>query len=77
MFCISNTPSKPFTGPLALNEKLSGGKRLFENQLKGPEGIWYHGGVLYASIHGGHVIKIVDNQIIPVVKFGKLCGKYV
>ncbi|XP_050438846.1 adipocyte plasma membrane-associated protein Hemomucin-like [Adelges cooleyi] len=69
----SNAPAKPLTGPLALNEKLSGGKRLFENELKGPEGLWYHEGALYASIHGGHVIKIVDDKIIPVVKFGKLC----
>lgn len=70
----SNTPEKPFTGSLALNEKLSGASKLFENQIKGPEGLLYHGKTLYTTLHYGHVVKIVDDEIIPVVKFGKVCG---
>ncbi|XP_050527164.1 adipocyte plasma membrane-associated protein Hemomucin isoform X2 [Daktulosphaira vitifoliae] len=69
----SVVPAKPLTGSLALNEKLSGAKKLFENQLKGPEGLAYHEGFLYTTIHGGHVVKIYDDKIIPVMKFGKLC----
>lgn len=70
----SIVPQKPLTGPLILNNKLFGAYKIFEDELKGPEGLLYYNGVLYTTIYGGHVVKIVDNQIIPVVKFGKECG---
>lgn len=73
----SVAPQRPLTGPLALNEKLSGISKLFEDKLKGPEGVLYHNNTLYLSLHYGHVVKVVDNQLIPVVKFGKLCGRYI
>lgn len=59
-----------------MNEKLSGASKLFEDQIKGPEGLLYHGNTLYTTLHFGHVVKIVDNEIVPVVKFGKVCGVY-
>jgi len=71
----SVTPQRPLTGALALNEKLSGVSKLFEGQIVGPEGLLYHNNTLYTTLHYGHVIKIVDNEIVPVVKFGKVCGK--
>jgi len=71
----SVTPQRPFTGPLALNEKLSGISKLFEDQIVGPEGLLYHNNTLYTTLHYGHVVKIVNNEIVPVVKFGKVCGK--
>jgi strictosidine synthase len=70
----SNVPEKALIGPLALNEKLSGASKLFENQIKGPEGLIYYNNTLYSTIHLGNVIKIVDDQIIPIAKFGKPCG---
>ncbi|KAF0741436.1 adipocyte plasma membrane-associated protein-like isoform X2 [Aphis craccivora] len=67
------TPQKPLTGPLALNDKLSGISKLFEDQIVGPEGLLYHNNTLYTTLHYGHVVKIVNNEIVPVVKFGKVC----
>ncbi|XP_026816428.1 adipocyte plasma membrane-associated protein-like [Rhopalosiphum maidis] len=69
----SVTPPRPFTGPLALNDKLSGISKLFEDQIVGPEGLLYHNNTLYTTLHYGHVVKIVNNEIVPVVKFGKVC----
>lgn len=76
MICISYSlvPEKPSTGPLALNEKLAGVSKLFENQIKGPEGLLYYNNTFYSTIHLGHVIKIVGDQFIPIAKFGKDCG---
>lgn len=71
----SVTPKRPLTGPSALNEKLSGISKLFEDQIVGPEGLLYHNNTLYTTLHNGHVVKIVDNEIVPVVKFGKACDK--
>ena len=62
-------------GPLALNSKLDNAERLFENMIKGPESLVYSDGTLYTGLHGGLVVKIVNNAIIPFVKFGKQCGK--
>ncbi|KAL5237931.1 hypothetical protein ACI65C_005341 [Semiaphis heraclei] len=69
----SVTPQRPLTGPLALNEKLSGVSKLFEGQILGPEGLLYYNNTLYTTLHYGHVVKIVDNEIVPVAKFGKVC----
>lgn len=66
-------PVKKLEGPLALNSKLDNAERLFENMIKGPESIVYSDGTLYTSLHGGLVVKIVNNAIIPFVKFGKQC----
>ncbi|XP_022178955.1 adipocyte plasma membrane-associated protein-like [Myzus persicae] len=69
----SVTQQRPFTGPLALNEKLSGISKLFEGKIVGPEGLLFYNNTLYTTLHYGHVVKIVDNEIVPVVKFGKVC----
>ncbi|VVC29780.1 Hypothetical protein CINCED_3A009369 [Cinara cedri] len=66
-------PQRSLIGPLQLNQKLFGISKLYENQIKGPEGLLYHNNTLYLTLHYGHVVKIVDNQIVPVVKFGKVC----
>lgn len=71
----STTPPRNLEGPLALNSKLNKAERLFENMIKGPESIVQLDGTLYTGLHGGLVVKIVDNALIPFVKFGKQCGK--
>jgi len=48
---------------------------MFENQIKGPEALLYYNNTLYTSLHFGHVVKMVNNQLVPVVKFGKVCSK--
>lgn len=64
----------PYEGSLALNDRLNGAERLFEGEIRGPESLASYDGELYAGIHGGEVVKIVDNKLIPVAKFGKSCG---
>lgn len=67
-------PSLPLTGKLGLNGKLNNAERLFENKLKGPEGLAIYKNELYTGIHGGHIVKIInDNKYVPVIKFGKAC----
>lgn len=61
---------------MTLNEHLAGIFKLFEGKIKGPEGLLYHNKTLYITVHDGYVMKLVDDQLIPVVKFGKSCGRY-
>uniref|UniRef100_A0A1B6I6F1 Strictosidine synthase conserved region domain-containing protein n=1 Tax=Homalodisca liturata TaxID=320908 RepID=A0A1B6I6F1_9HEMI len=67
------TPSRPLEGALAVNNKLNNAERLFEDEIRGPEHLEVHNGVLYTTLDGGYVAKIVADKIIPVVKFGKKC----
>lgn len=76
MIVNSVAPEKSLTESLTLNDELFGISKHFENEIKGPEGLLVHNNILYISIHD-HVVKIVNNQIVPVVKFGKLCGRYI
>lgn len=69
----SEKPTLPFQDALALNSNLNGAERLFENELKGPEAFAIYNGELYTGIHGGHIVKIKNNKIVPVLKFGKAC----
>lgn len=71
----SVTPERPLIGTLELNEKLSGISKLFENKIKGPEGLLYYNNTLYTTLHYGHVVKIENSEVTPVVKFGKVCGR--
>lgn len=48
---------------------------LFENEIKGPEGLAVYKNELYTTLHGGYVAKISKGKLVPVVKFGKKCGK--
>ncbi|XP_071453915.1 adipocyte plasma membrane-associated protein Hemomucin-like [Hetaerina americana] len=68
------TPAMPLQGPLALNGELNKGEHLFEGKIKGPESLAVYKGEIYTGIHGGEIIKIVNDEIVPVVKFGKPCG---
>uniref|UniRef100_A0A1B6MR15 Strictosidine synthase conserved region domain-containing protein n=1 Tax=Graphocephala atropunctata TaxID=36148 RepID=A0A1B6MR15_9HEMI len=67
------TPPLPLEGSLALNNKLNNAEKLFEDEIKGPEHLEVHNGVLYTSLDGGYVVKIISDKIVPVVKFGKKC----
>lgn len=56
-----------------MNEKLSGASKLFEDQIRGPEGLLNYNNTLYTTLHNGHVVKLVDDQIISVAQLGKEC----
>jgi len=66
-------PSVPLEGALAINSKLNGAERMFQDVIHGPEDIQVYNGTLYTTLHGGHVVKIVNNKVHPVAKFGQKC----
>ncbi|XP_011504709.1 PREDICTED: adipocyte plasma membrane-associated protein-like [Ceratosolen solmsi marchali] len=64
---------KKLTDALAINGRLNNAEILFQGHLKGPEAFASYNGELYTGIHGGFIVKVTDNKIIPIVKFGKDC----
>lgn len=65
---------QPLEGALALNSRLNNAERLFEGDIHGPEALEVHNKQLYTSLHGGYVVRIEDDKVKPVVKFGQDCG---
>ena len=63
------------TGNLAVNERLNNAELLFQGQVKGAETFASYNGELYTGVHGGYVVKVTKDKLIPIVKFGKDCGK--
>lgn len=73
--CFSRlTPALPFTGKLALNNKLSHAKPLLKDSILGPESIAIRGDELYTGIIGGNVVRYKNGKMDVVTKFGKDCG---
>lgn len=68
--------TKDFKDGLSFKNQFKNVEKLFENEIHGPESLLYHKGVLYTTLHGGQVVRIVNDKIIPFVKFGKQCGNY-
>ncbi|XP_001605615.1 adipocyte plasma membrane-associated protein [Nasonia vitripennis] len=64
---------KELTGKLAVNDRLNNAELLFEGQVKGAEAFASYNGELYTGVHGGYVVKVTKNKLIPVVKFGEDC----
>ncbi|KOX77025.1 Adipocyte plasma membrane-associated protein [Melipona quadrifasciata] len=46
---------------------------LFSGEIKGPEDFASFNGEIYTGICGGYVVKIEENRIKPIVKFGQKC----
>ena len=67
---------KELTGKLAINEKLNNAEILFKELIKGPENFASYNGDLYTGLFGGYIVKIKENEIVPVMKLGKECGKF-
>ncbi|XP_021947309.1 adipocyte plasma membrane-associated protein isoform X1 [Folsomia candida] len=70
---FSLTPALPFTGKLALNNKLSHAKPLLKDSILGPESIAIRGDELYTGIIGGNVVRYKNGKMDVVTKFGKDC----
>lgn len=57
------------------NLKLREAKRLFEDQIIGPESIANIGDVFFAGTADGRIVKLVGRRILTVARLGKLpCG---
>lgn len=74
IFYGSIPKSLDLTGPLEVNHLLDNGERLFEGRLHGPETLLKRGNEIFASIHGGQVVKIAGDHITHLATFGKPCG---
>lgn len=69
---------KELTGFLVLNDRLNNPEILFKGKLHGPEAFASYNGELYTGVHGGYIVKIKENdEVIPIAKFGKQCGKLI
>ncbi|XP_053698525.1 adipocyte plasma membrane-associated protein Hemomucin-like [Sabethes cyaneus] len=75
---FSVTPSRPLEGVLAPNKLLNNAEHYLKDQLLSPETILVRGNTTYASVYGGKILEISNNdQIRVVTKFGKKCqGTY-
>eukprot|EP00057_Strongylocentrotus_purpuratus_P014632 XP_011669106.1 PREDICTED: adipocyte plasma membrane-associated protein [Strongylocentrotus purpuratus] len=69
-------PPRPWTGPLAENNKLQQGKRLVENKVFGPESLALKNGRLYTGTVDGKVVEISNEKDVKVVARlgGSTCG---
>lgn len=72
--CCSIQKPANLSGALEVNHLLDNGERLFEGLVHGPEALLKRGNDIYASIHGGEIVKITGDHITHVAKFGKPCG---
>lgn len=66
----------PLEGALALNNRLNRAERLFQGEIHGPEDLQVHNGHLYTTLHGGYVVRILNDSIDYVVKFGQSCDGF-
>nr|XP_012233601.1 PREDICTED: adipocyte plasma membrane-associated protein-like [Linepithema humile] len=53
--------------------RLNGAQKLFEKELHGPEDLVTYNGQLYTGVHGGYVVRVEEDRIVPIVKFGQQC----
>ncbi|XP_066153997.1 adipocyte plasma membrane-associated protein Hemomucin [Euwallacea fornicatus] len=70
---ISVKPAKPFTGPLSLNQRLDDVEVWHKGDFVGPEAFADFNGELYTSLYTGDIVKLTQDHITPIVKFGKPC----
>ena len=70
-------PSPPdLSGPLAANSHLVHTQRLYEGQVRGPESMVLHQGVLYTGTADGKVLVIEKGEVRILTTFGQPpCGK--
>lgn len=72
-FICRVAPPLELEGSLALNDKLNDVEVWHKGDFVGPETFAVYKDELYTSIHGGDIVKLVGNHILPVAKFGKPC----
>lgn len=78
MYCNYRvTPAPALEGKIALNSRLNGVERIYENELKGAEAFAEYNGELYTSLYTGEIVKLSKGHIVPIVKFGKPCAGYI
>lgn len=76
MNVYSLPPWRSFDPKVGPKNRLIGGERLFEGKINAPESFDSYNGQLYTGVHGGYVLRIEEDRMVPIVKFGKKCGKF-
>jgi sugar lactone lactonase YvrE len=69
----SITPPRALDPKVGPKNRLTGAQKLFEGEINAPEGFDTYNGQLYTGVHGGYVLRIEDDRMVPIVKFGKKC----
>lgn len=73
---LSIAPPKALEGIFEPNNFLAHPEQLFKGKIIGPEHILERDGIFYASLANGDVVKIVDEKIEVMSKFGKFCREF-
>lgn len=58
---------------LGPKNRLNNYEKLFEGKFIGPESFAAYDGQLYTGIHDGFVLRIEEDTLVPITKFGKKC----
>ncbi|KAJ8683964.1 hypothetical protein QAD02_019756 [Eretmocerus hayati] len=64
---------KKLSGNLGVNQRLNNAEILFQGDMKNSRAFASYNGELYTGIEGGHIVKIVENKVVPLVNIGKEC----
>ncbi|KAK2190443.1 hypothetical protein NP493_81g00003 [Ridgeia piscesae] len=69
---VISVPEPPkLEGALEVNDLLTRGERLFENEILGPESIVFHKGHMYTGTEDGKILDIKDGKISVLATLGK------
>ncbi|KAG8036332.1 hypothetical protein G9C98_003655 [Cotesia typhae] len=65
-------PNYPHLSPVS---NLSKAEKIFKGKIVGPESFDAYDEILYISMYGGTVSRLIDNNLEQLVKFGKSCDQ--
>lgn len=71
----SIVPPRDIDPKIGPKNRLTNAERLFEGKFTGPEAFAAYDGQLYTGVHGGYVLRIEEDDFVPIVKFGEKCGE--
>ncbi|GAB1868282.1 Adipocyte plasma membrane-associated protein [Camponotus japonicus] len=60
----------PKLGP---KNRLNNAEKLFEGRLVGPESYATYDGQIYTAVYDGYLLRIDEDDLVPIAKFGKKC----
>ncbi|KAL6255933.1 hypothetical protein P5V15_013172 [Pogonomyrmex californicus] len=70
---FSVTPPRKFDPKVGPKNRLNNAEKLFDGEINGPEGFDSYDGQLYTGVHGGYILRIEEDRLVSIVKFGKKC----
>ncbi|CAB3384414.1 Hypothetical predicted protein [Cloeon dipterum] len=70
---FSVTEPVELKGVFAVNDKLDGIEKLFNQEIKGPEGFAIFDGAVYTGLKGGRLVKVVGDTLVDVADLSHPC----